>query len=97
MAYFNAHALQMSEKIYGKNLNADRWCPNRIWQYQSQKYKPHETLWGQTDWLVLCIYFVAGNMTFICMGKTHVCKVSGQKSTTVMEKIQLQPTKVYAP
>jgi hypothetical protein len=50
-----------------------------------------------TDWLVLYIYFVAGNMTFICMGKTHVCKVSGQKSTPVMKKIQLQPTKVYAP
>ena len=44
MAYFNAHALKMSEKTYGKNFNADCWCPNWIWQYQSQKYKPHETV-----------------------------------------------------
>ena len=77
MAYFNAYALQMSEKIYGKNLNDDRWCPNWIWHYPSQKYKPHETLRSQTDLVVLRIYFAAGNMTSICVCQTHVWKVTG--------------------
>ena len=49
----------------------------------------HMRLWSQTDWVLLHIYFAAGNMTFICMCKTHVCKVSGQKSKAVMENIQL--------
>ena len=45
MAYCNAHALPMSEKIYNKNMNDDWWCPNWIWHYLSQKYEAVKPYW----------------------------------------------------